>query len=147
MAKVTVAGKAVHPLLNLPLAALTLAGLSDAVAMVTGRRSWFQLGHNLSLFGVAGAVVGGLPALIDYQGLPGNGEVKREATLHAVIGAAVAGAGLLNLVLRRKQPDNPPALAKGVSLLSIPLLLYASLQGGALTSKYRLDVPQEERAR
>ncbi len=129
MAKFTIGGVTIHPLFNLPLAALTLAGVSDFIALLSGQRSWSRTAYHLQLFGILGGLAGGVPAMLDYQSVPVDTEKKDAATIHAVLNAGLLGWALLNVLIRRANPEGPGILSQAMSILSVPLWLYSAFQG------------------
>jgi uncharacterized membrane protein len=117
--KATFAEHPAHPqLIPLPVALLPTSLVLDLAQVLTRRRSFADAAY----YTLIGAMLGGGAAAVtgaaDYLAIPSGSRVKRMATLHGVLNAAILVSTGANLAMRRRDrssgSDETSAAAEAV---------------------------------
>lgn len=134
-------GHAIHPILvMLPLGNLLTSLVFDGLRLLTGEKKWATISFWTILAGCASGLLAAVPGAIDWWHLPQGSRAKKVATVHAVVSDTGIGLFFAGWLLRRKDPENPPLLALGLSLLGSAVLGATGWLGGELVERLGVGV-------
>jgi len=139
--RVKVLGHATHPILvALPIGLLSSALGFDLLRLITGDKKWSQIASWNMIAGCVSGWVSMLPGAIDWWFLPWGTRAKRIATIHAAIADTCINLFFASWLLRRKDPDHPPAKALVLAGLGGVVLIAVGWFGGELVQRLGVSV-------
>lgn len=139
-ATATAFGHPLHPMLVvLPISALVGAAVCDWIYLYNGNDFWAVAAFWLIAAGLVTGVVAAGAGIIDLM------SVERARTMgiawaHAVGNVLVLGFVLVNFLIRRDDPADPPLAAIAISTVVFAALLVTGWLGGELTFRHGVGV-------
>lgn len=134
-------GHPIHPaLIPFPFAFLTGAFGFDLAGVLLDRASWWTTGAQLTLVGIATALLAAVPGIIDYfYTVPPRSSGKKRATKHALcnVGTLVLFGVAYFL---RESTARPTILALALEAAGVGLLMIGGWLGGTLVSRNQISV-------
>jgi len=129
-----------HPLMvHLPLVALPLAVLVDAVAIWTQDRRWRPMATVLWGLGLVGAAAAVATGLIAYSRVEHSEAGHQVMTLHRNVALGAVALILLSGVARWRWPLSRPAVLLGT--LGVAGLVGAGYLGGEVVFRHAIGLP------
>jgi uncharacterized membrane protein len=142
--RVRALGHPVHPMLIVfPLGLFVTATVFDLIQLLTGDRTFGEVGYWNIAAGMIGAVVAAVTGLLDWTGIPAGTRAKRIGLLH---GAGNAVVLVLFLVSWLARTDNTDHVAGGglfaVEVVAIGISGAAAWLGGELVDRLGIGVDE-----
>jgi uncharacterized membrane protein len=139
--KTKILGHPIHPILIVfPLGLLATSVIFDIVALVSHSPRWAEFATYLVAAGVVGGVLAAVPGTIDWLAIPRDTRAKRIGLLHGVGNVIVVGLFLVNWLLRRETPAEPPTGSVAAGLIGLGLALVTGWLGGELVNRLGVGV-------
>lgn len=139
--RATLAGHPVHPMLvPIPIGLWVFSLVCDFVFIYTGDSRWaitayFSLGG-----GIVGALLAAVPGLVDLLGLRDE-RALRMGIFHMVLNLIIVAVQAVNFWLRFHDDGSPGALARGISIVAVAMLLASGWLGGHLVHVFGVTQP------
>ena len=140
------AGKPFHPpLTDIPVAAYVFAAIFDVISLLAGEDS--PMAHDAfvaaSFVLVTGLIVSVATALTGFwdwlKSTPKHTQAWRTANWHMAVMLTVTAIVVIDILLRRDQPD-ATMLVTILSVLAGALVAYGAIYGGSLVYEYGFNV-------
>lgn len=139
--RVKVLGHGTHPILvGLPIGLLASALGFDLLRLVTGDKKFGQVAFWNILAGCLSGWASMVPGAIDWWFLPSSTRAKRVGLIHAIIADTTVNLFFASWLLRRKDPENPPAKALALAGLGGLALAAVGWFGGELVQRMGVSV-------
>lgn len=135
-------GHPIHQMMIvLPLGTLSMAIVSDVIAMITGNNFWYQMAFYLIAAGLISGAAAAIFGLIDYVAIPSGTRAKKIGAMHGIGNAIVMVMFALSWYLRYQDPVMTPSnLAVTLSLLAFGLSGATAWLGGELVDRLGVGV-------
>jgi uncharacterized membrane protein len=137
-------GTPVHPVMtDVPVATLSLVPLFDVASRATGSADLAVAAYWNSVVGVLAALPTAATGALDYLRVDERAPGKRTGAVHGALNGAALVTSAASLLLRHKDPRNPPAAAQLLSAATAGLVAVSAHLGGELVYEhgYRVDAP------
>ena len=127
----SIAGHPIHPMLvPIAIGCFVFSFVADLICLGGGNPNlWNTLAYYTMIGGILGALAAAVPGFIDMLSLPPP--VKSIALVHMGINLTVVVVYLLNVLLRRSDPQNL-TMPMVLSFVTILMLLYSGWLGGKM---------------
>lgn len=134
-----------HPMhqmmIVLPLGTLSMAVVSDIIAMITGNPFWYEMAFYLIAAGLITGAAAAIPGLIDYLAIPSGTRAKRVGGMHGLGNLIVLALFAVSWFLRYQDANHRPGnLAVTLSLAAVGLSLVTAWLGGELVDRLGVGV-------
>src|SRR5437867_8497066 len=111
MAKIRVAGHALHPMLIVfPLGLLGTSLAWDLAYLATRNPMWGQIAFWTIVAGVIGALLAAVPGFIDWMGIPDRTRAKRVGIYHLVLNVVLLLLFIISAAARYTRGYSSPTL-------------------------------------
>jgi uncharacterized membrane protein len=139
--KAKILGHPIHPILIVfPLGLLATSVIFDLVALVSHAPRWAEFATYLAAAGVVGGLLAAVPGTIDWLAIPRGTRAKRIGLIHGVGNVVVVALFLVNWLLRRDTPAEPPTGSVAAGLIGLGLALVTGWLGGELVDRLGVGV-------
>jgi uncharacterized membrane protein len=142
MAKIRVAGHALHPMLIVfPLGLLGTSLAWDLVYLATRDPMWAQIAFWTIVAGVIGAVLAAAPGFIDWMAIPDHTRAKRIGIYHLVLNVLVLFLFIISAAARYTHGYTSPTLGMMViGWIGVLLAIVSGWFGGELVERLGIGV-------
>lgn len=136
----SVFGHPLHPLLvPIPVAALVGAAVTDWMFATFGGTFWPLASYWLLFVGFVVGVIAAGAGIIDFMSVA-RARSMGIAWAHAIGNVVVIGLVLINFLIRRDNPADPPMQAILLSSIVFAILLITAWLGGEMTFRHGIGV-------
>ena len=142
MAKIRVAGHALHPMLIVfPLGLLGTSLAWDLAYLATRDPMWAQIAFWTIIAGVIGAVLAAIPGFVDWMGIPDHTRAKRIGIYHLVMNVIVLFLFIITAAARYTHGYTAPTLGMMViGWIGIVVAIVSGWFGGELVERLGIGV-------
>ena len=135
----SIARHPIHPMLvPIPIGLWIFSFVCDLVYRFGGAAEpWTTIALYTMVGGIIGALLAGVPGLIDLLSLPEG--PRATAIKHMAINLTVVALYIVNVVMRWREPQNPGGLV-WLSLFALVLLVISGWLGGKMVYEYGVAV-------
>jgi uncharacterized membrane protein/nitrite reductase/ring-hydroxylating ferredoxin subunit len=135
-------GHPVHPMLiPFPFAFLTGAFVFDTVGWFGELPSWWTTGGQLSIAGIATAILAAVPGLVDYvYTVPPDSSAKARATKHMLTNLSAVALFAIAWWIRGGAATRPGLAVLGIEAAALALLGVGGYMGGTLVTRNLIGV-------
>jgi uncharacterized membrane protein/nitrite reductase/ring-hydroxylating ferredoxin subunit len=140
--KASFRGHPIHPaLIPFPFAFLYGAFLFDLAGCLAERPSWWTTGANLSLVGIAAALIAAVPGFIDYfTTVPPKSSGKKRATKHMLVNLGAVILFAAAWAIRGDSEAQPSLMVLVLEGVGVVLLTAGGWMGGVLVNRNQIGV-------
>ena len=161
--KLTISGRALHPMLvGFPVALYLATFTAFSLHATGGSPFWWRVGLWANLLGVGAAVVAAIPGLVDLLMIPSGHPAKRVGISHMLLAVTALSLFVANLFVQRGTWENlspllrtnlgvpdyvQPAVRASLVLTGtgVAVTLAAGFLGWTLVRKHHVGIPHERR--
>jgi uncharacterized membrane protein len=142
MAKLRVAGHALHPMLIVfPLGLLATSLAWDLAFLASGNPMWGQLAFWTIVAGVIGALLAAVPGFVDWMGIADRTRAKRVGVYHMAVNLTVVLLFVISAAARYTRGYGTPTLSMMViGWIGIALAIVGGWLGGELVERLGVGV-------
>ena len=139
-ANASVFGHPLHPMLvPIPVAALVGAAITDWLFLGFGGQFWPTASYWLLIVGLVVGAAAGVTGIIDFMSVE-RARSMGIAWAHAIGNIAAIALVLVNVLIRRDNPADPPMQAILLSSIVFAVLLVTAWLGGEMTFRHGIGV-------
>ena len=142
MAKIRIAGHALHPMLIVfPLGLLGTSLAWDLAYLASRNPMWGQVAFWTIIAGVIGALLAAVPGFVDWMGIPDHTRAKRIGVYHMVMNVVVLILFIISAAARYTRGYEAPTLGMMViGWIGIALAIVSGWFGGELVERLGIGV-------
>jgi uncharacterized membrane protein len=146
--KAQILGHPIHPMLVVfPLGLFITSLVFDIIGVARNDGFWHKAAYVMIWAGLIGGLAAAIPGFVDYfTAIPGQAEVREDATIHWILNVSAMLIFAVGLVVRRRASSDrtrAPGAALVLSTAAVLVLLTSGWIGGEMVYRDHVGVSAE----